>query len=142
MLLAGLPTTLQLGTLVSPASLHLPGRLAKAAATLDVLTGGRAFCGIGAGWWEREHPAFGIPFPSADERVRALRDAMPVMRALWAPGTKAAAGLPETTIYPRPVGALPILVGGRGARVLRIAAELGDGCNVPASLDIVDHAVP
>jgi alkanesulfonate monooxygenase SsuD/methylene tetrahydromethanopterin reductase-like flavin-dependent oxidoreductase (luciferase family)/predicted kinase len=139
-MLAGLPTNLQLGTLVSPMSLRSPGRLAKAAATLDVLSGGRAFCGIGAGWWEREHDAFGIPFPSGDERVRALREAIPVMRALWAPGTKAAAGLPETTSYPRPVGPLPLIVGGRGARVLRIAAELADGCNVPASLEIVDRA--
>jgi alkanesulfonate monooxygenase SsuD/methylene tetrahydromethanopterin reductase-like flavin-dependent oxidoreductase (luciferase family)/predicted kinase len=139
-MLAALPTTLRLGTLVSPTSLHSPGRLAKAAATLDALSGGRAFCGLGAGWWQREHLAFGMPFPSSAERVAALRAAIPVMRALWAPGTKAAAGLPETTSYPRPVGALPLLVGGRGAQVLRIAAELADGCNVPASLDHVDRA--
>ena len=59
-LLAGLPTRLRLGTLVSPLSLHTAGRLAKTAATLDALSGGRAFCGVGAGWWEREHVAFGI----------------------------------------------------------------------------------
>jgi alkanesulfonate monooxygenase SsuD/methylene tetrahydromethanopterin reductase-like flavin-dependent oxidoreductase (luciferase family) len=139
-LLAALPTTLQLGTLVSPLSLHAPGRLAKAAATLDVLSGGRAFCGIGAGWWEREHLAFGLPFPSADERVAGLRAAIPVMRALWAPGTKPAGELPETTSYPRPVGELPLLVGGRGRRVLRIAAELADGCNVPATDEHVARA--
>jgi alkanesulfonate monooxygenase SsuD/methylene tetrahydromethanopterin reductase-like flavin-dependent oxidoreductase (luciferase family) len=139
-LLAGLPTSLQLGTLVSPLSLHSPGRLAKAAATLDALSGGRAFCGVGAGWWEREHRAFGLPFPETDERIALLSNAIPVMRALWAPGTKAAAGLPESTSYPRPVGPLPLLVGGRGARVLRIAAELGDGCNVPASTDHVARA--
>ena len=56
------------------------------------------------------------------------------MRALWAPGTKAYAGervsLPETTFYPRPVGDLPVLVGGAGARTLRIAGALGDACNV------------
>ena len=69
-LLAGLPTSLRLGPLVSPASLHSAGRLAKTAATLDVLTGGRAFCGVGAGWWAREHAAFGLPFPPAAERVR------------------------------------------------------------------------
>ena len=68
-LLAALPTELQLGTLVSPMSLHSPGRLAKAAATLDALSGGRAFCGVGAGWWEREHLGFGLPFPSAQERI-------------------------------------------------------------------------
>jgi alkanesulfonate monooxygenase SsuD/methylene tetrahydromethanopterin reductase-like flavin-dependent oxidoreductase (luciferase family)/predicted kinase len=139
-LLAGLPTSLQLGTLVSPLSLHSPGRLAKAAATLEALSGGRAFCGVGAGWWEREHDAFGVPFPSTDERIAGLRNAIPVMRALWAPGTKAAAGLPETTSYPRPVGPLPLIVGGRSARVLRIAAELGDGCNVPATTEHVMRA--
>jgi alkanesulfonate monooxygenase SsuD/methylene tetrahydromethanopterin reductase-like flavin-dependent oxidoreductase (luciferase family) len=140
-LLAGLPTALRLGTLVSPVSLHSPGRLAKAAATLDALSGGRAFCGIGAGWFEREHAAFGMPFPPPHERVAALRGAIPVMRALWAPGTKATAGLPETTSYPRPVGDLPLLVGGRGAGVLRVAAELADGCNVPATREQVDRAV-
>jgi alkanesulfonate monooxygenase SsuD/methylene tetrahydromethanopterin reductase-like flavin-dependent oxidoreductase (luciferase family)/predicted kinase len=140
-LLAGLPTSLRLGTLVSPVSLHSPGRLAKAAATLDVLSGGRAFCGVGAGWFEREHLAFGLPFAPARDRVDALERAIPVMRALWAPGTKPAAGLPETTSYPRPVGSLPLLVGGRGARVLRIAARLGDGCNVPATPAAVEQAV-
>ncbi|MGH8862730.1 MAG: LLM class flavin-dependent oxidoreductase [Jatrophihabitantaceae bacterium] len=140
-LLAGLPTRLRLGTLVSPLSLHAPGRLAKAAATLDVLSAGRAFCGIGAGWWEREHLAFGLPFPSTAQRVDELERAIPVLRAMWAPGTKAAAGLPETTSYPRPVGDLPLIVGGRGERVLRIAAEHGDACNVPATLPHVDRAV-
>jgi alkanesulfonate monooxygenase SsuD/methylene tetrahydromethanopterin reductase-like flavin-dependent oxidoreductase (luciferase family) len=62
------------------------------------------------------------------------------MRALWAPGTKAAAGLSETTSYPRPVGSLPLLIGGRSVRVLRIAAELGDGCNVPATAEHVTRA--
>ncbi len=139
-LLAGLPTRLRLGTLVSPLSLHSAGRLAKTAATLDALSGGRAFCGVGAGWWEREHLAFGIAFPTAKERVDDLERALPVMRALWAPGTKPAAGLPETTSYPRPTGDLPIIVGGRGARVLEIASRLGDACNVPSDPDSVARA--
>src|SRR4029077_1172810 len=67
-LLAGLPTSLRLGTLVSPASLHSAGRLAQTAATLDVLTGGGAFCGVGTGWWAREHAAFGLPFPATADR--------------------------------------------------------------------------
>jgi alkanesulfonate monooxygenase SsuD/methylene tetrahydromethanopterin reductase-like flavin-dependent oxidoreductase (luciferase family) len=75
-----------------------------------------------------------------DARIAQLRNAIPVMRALWAPGTKAAAGLPETTSYPRPVGPLPLLVGGRSTRVLRLAAELGDGCNVPATSEHVTRA--
>lgn len=139
--LATLPTSLELGTLVSPMSLHLPGRLAKAAATLDVLSGGRAFVGVGAGWFEREHLGYGVGFPSAGERVAALEHGLTVMRALWAPGTKSAAGLPETTSYPRPVGPLPVIVGGRGPRVLDVAARLGDACNVPASVEQVERAV-
>ena len=59
-MLAGLPTGLRLGTLVSPVTLRAPGVLAKTVATLDVLSGGRAFCGIGAGWWDREHAAFDL----------------------------------------------------------------------------------
>ena len=140
-LLAGLPTELRLGTLVSPLSLHTAGRLAKTAATLDALSGGRAFCGVGAGWWEREHLGFGLPFGTPRQRVDDLAAAIPVLRALWAPGTKPAAGLPETTSYPRPVGPLPVVVGGRGARVLAIAAESGDACNVPAEPAVVDRAV-
>lgn len=134
--LAALDTDLALGTLVSPVTLHHAGVLAKQAATVDVLSRGRAFCGVGAGWFEREHVGFGVPFPPARERLDALATTIETMRALWAPGTKAYAGervsLPETTFYPRPVGDLPILVGGSGARTLRIAGALGDACNVSA----------
>jgi alkanesulfonate monooxygenase SsuD/methylene tetrahydromethanopterin reductase-like flavin-dependent oxidoreductase (luciferase family) len=139
-LLAALPTALRLGTLVSPLSMHSAGRLAKSAATLDALTGGRAFCGVGAGWWAREHAAFGLPFAPIAQRLDDLEAALPVMRALWAPGTKAAAGLPETTSYPRPVGDLPIIVGGRSRRVLDIARRLGDACNVPSRPELVTAA--
>jgi alkanesulfonate monooxygenase SsuD/methylene tetrahydromethanopterin reductase-like flavin-dependent oxidoreductase (luciferase family) len=137
-LLAALPTRLELGTLVSPASLHLPGRLAKAAATLDALTGGRAFCGVGSGWWEREHLGYGVAFHPAAQRVAELERCLEILRALWRPGTKAHQGrtveLPETTLYPRPVGPLPIIVGARRPRVLELAARLGDACNVPPAL--------
>ena len=134
--LAAATTRLQLGTLVSPVTFRAPGVTAKAAATLSALSGGRAFVGVGAGWWEREHAAYGIGFASATVRLDALERGIETMRALWAPGTKPYAGqhvsLPETTCYPRPVGDLPIIVGGGGARTLRIAARLGDGCNVPS----------
>jgi alkanesulfonate monooxygenase SsuD/methylene tetrahydromethanopterin reductase-like flavin-dependent oxidoreductase (luciferase family) len=136
-LLAGLDTSLTLGTLVSPVTFRHPGVLAKAVATLDTLSGGRAFCGLGAGWWLREHQAYGLDFGSATERLDALQVCIETMRALWAPGTKAYAGryvhLPETTCYPRPVGRVPILVGGSGERrTLRIVAEQADGANLPA----------
>jgi alkanesulfonate monooxygenase SsuD/methylene tetrahydromethanopterin reductase-like flavin-dependent oxidoreductase (luciferase family) len=134
--LAASTTRLQLGTLVTPVTFRAPGITAKAAATLSALTGGRSFVGVGAGWWEREHTAYGLGFPSPRVRLDALEEGIETMKALWAPGTKPYAGqrvsLPETTSYPRPVGEIPVIVGGGGDRTLRIAARLGDGCNVPS----------
>jgi alkanesulfonate monooxygenase SsuD/methylene tetrahydromethanopterin reductase-like flavin-dependent oxidoreductase (luciferase family)/predicted kinase len=147
-LLAGLTQgqNLTLGTLVTPATYRAPGVLAKTAATLDAVSGGRAFCGVGAGWWEREHAGFGLPFPPATERLDQLEVTIETLRALWAPGTKAHAGkrisLPETTCYPRPTGPLPIIVGGSGDRTVGIAGRLGDGCNLPASLEVLDRKLP
>jgi alkanesulfonate monooxygenase SsuD/methylene tetrahydromethanopterin reductase-like flavin-dependent oxidoreductase (luciferase family)/predicted kinase len=143
-MLAGLDLGLRLGTLVTPVTFRAPGVLAKSLATLDVLCGGLAFCGIGAGWWDREHAAFGLPFPSASARLDQLETSIETLRALWQPGTKAYDGsrvrLPETTCYPRPVSAIPIIVGGSGEqRTLQIAARLGDGCNLPADVAVLDH---
>ena len=136
-LLAGLDTRLRLGTLVSPVTFRAPGIVAKAVATLDALSNGRAFCGLGAGWWLREHQAYGLDFPDAKSRLDQLQVCIETLRALWAPGTKAHHGryvhLPETTCYPRPVGQVPIIVGGGGERrTLRIVAEQADGCNLPS----------
>jgi alkanesulfonate monooxygenase SsuD/methylene tetrahydromethanopterin reductase-like flavin-dependent oxidoreductase (luciferase family)/predicted kinase len=140
--LAGLDTGLRLGTLVSPVTFRAPGILAKMIATLDTLSGGRAFCGIGAGWWDREHAGFGLPFPPAAVRLDLLETAIETMRALWQPGTKAYRGervqLPETTCYPRPVSPVQVIVGGSGNRTLGIAARLADGCNLPSDLALLD----
>lgn len=142
--LASLGADLELGTLCTPATFRAPGIIAKAAATLDVLSGGRAFCGLGAGWWGREHTAYGLDFPPTAGRLDGLAVAAETVRALWAPGTKAYDGegvsLPETTLYPRPVGRLPLVIGGGGERrTLRLAARWGDACNVRADLDTVRH---
>jgi alkanesulfonate monooxygenase SsuD/methylene tetrahydromethanopterin reductase-like flavin-dependent oxidoreductase (luciferase family)/predicted kinase len=142
-LLAGLDTGLRLGTLCTPVTFRPGGVLAKTVATLDVLTGGRAFVGIGAGWWQREHDAFGLRLPKARERLDELERSVETMRALWAKGTKAYDGarvaLPETTCYPRPIGQPKVIVGGNGERrTLRIAAELGDACNLPTT-DVFEH---
>jgi alkanesulfonate monooxygenase SsuD/methylene tetrahydromethanopterin reductase-like flavin-dependent oxidoreductase (luciferase family)/predicted kinase len=144
-MLAGTAPGLELGTLVSPVTYRPAGVLAKTLATLDVLSGGRAFCGLGAGWWEREHAAYGLAFPPARARLDALETAAETLRALWAPGTKAYAGgrvsLPETTLYPRPVSPIPLIIGGGGERrTLRIAARWGDACNLTtADPDTVAH---
>ncbi len=142
-MLAALQPDLRLGTLVTPVTFRAPGILAKTAATLDALSGGRAFCGIGAGWWAREHEAFGLPFPPAPDRLDQLETAIETLRALWSPGTKAYQGqrvsLPETTCYPRPASTIPVIVGGSGNRTLRIAARVGDGCNLPSDIGDLDH---
>src|SRR5580693_2868255 len=143
-MLAGLEPGLRLGTLVTPVTFRAPGILAKTAATLDALSGGRSFCGIGAGWWAREHAAFGLPFPPAAARLDRLEAAIETLRALWQPGTKAYQGervsLPETTCYPRPASPIPVIVGGSGEkRTLRIAARLGDGCNLPSDPGELDR---
>lgn len=142
-LLAGVSTSLRLGTLVSPVSLRAPGLLAKSVATLDALSAGRAFCGIGAGWWAREHAAFGLPFATPGARLDALEAGIETLRALWAPGTKPFEGahvrLPETTCYPRPLADIPIIVGGSGDRSLSIAARLGDACNLPSGLERLEE---
>jgi alkanesulfonate monooxygenase SsuD/methylene tetrahydromethanopterin reductase-like flavin-dependent oxidoreductase (luciferase family)/predicted kinase len=140
--LAALGTDLRLGTLCTPASVRAAGTIAKAAATLDVLSGGRAFCGLGAGWWDREHAAVGLHLAPTARRMDDLAVAAETVRALWAPGTKAYSGehvsLPETTGYPRPVGSMPLVIGGGGERrTLRVAARWGDACNVRADLDTV-----
>ncbi|SFB31086.1 Flavin-dependent oxidoreductase, luciferase family (includes alkanesulfonate monooxygenase SsuD and methylene tetrahydromethanopterin reductase) [Nocardioides alpinus] len=132
---AALRTDLELGTLCTPVTFRPAGVTAKAAATLSALTGGRAFVGIGAGWWEREHAAYGIAFGPARERLDDLENAVVTMKALWSAGTKAYDGhgvsLPETTCYPRPGGPIPITVGGSGERrTLRIAAQHADACNL------------
>ena len=133
--IAALGTDLELGTLCTPVTFRPAGVTAKAAATLSALTGGRAFLGIGAGWWEREHAAHGIAFPPARERLDELERAIVTVRALWSAGTKEhdAHGvvLPETTSYPRPPAPIPVVVGGSGERrTLRIAAQHGDACNL------------
>jgi alkanesulfonate monooxygenase SsuD/methylene tetrahydromethanopterin reductase-like flavin-dependent oxidoreductase (luciferase family)/predicted kinase len=145
-LLAGLDTNLRLGTLVSPITFREPGIIAKTVATLDVLSDGRAFCGLGAGWWLREHQAYGLDFPNISQRLDQLQVCIETLRALWAPGTKAYHGryvhLPETTCYPRPVSDIPIIVGGSGERrTLRIVAEQADGCNLPSDQAVLQTKI-
>ncbi len=145
-MLAGLDTDLRLGTLVSSVTFRPAGITAKAVATLDAISGGRAFLGIGAGWWEREHAAYGLPFPPAKQRLDHLETAIETIRALLGPGTKAHAGervsLPETTCYPRPVSDVPIIVGGSGEqRTLQIAARMADGCNLPSDEESLDRLI-
>jgi F420-dependent oxidoreductase-like protein len=134
--LAGQTRTIRLGTLVTGVTLRNPAHLAKIVATLDVLSGGRAVCGLGLAWWEWEHKLFGWPFPATAERYALLEDALQLLPVMWGPGSPPFAGrtlnVPETICYPRPLQEhVPIVVGGSGpTRTLRLAARYADGCNL------------
>ncbi len=142
--LAGRTATIELGVLVSGITYRNPAHLGKIVATLDVLSGGRAWCGLGAAWFEREHVAYGWEFPPLSERYARLEDALQLLPLLWGPGTPAFEGrhtsLAEAACYPRPLRdpRPPILVGGSGEqRTLRLVAEYADACNIPGDVGTV-----
>jgi probable F420-dependent oxidoreductase len=129
-------TRLRLGTSVLCNSYRHPSVLAKMAATLDVNSAGRLDLGLGAGWFEREFDAYGIPFPSVRDRVSALAESLEVIRAVWTEPNPTYAGefytLNGAICNPPPVQQPhpPLWVGGEGDRVQRIAAKSAQGLNV------------
>ncbi len=145
--LAAQTRTARLGTLVTGVTLRNPAHLAKIVATLDVLSGGRTICGLGAAWWEHEHRLYGWTFPPLAERYALLEDALQLLPLMWGPGSPPFAGnlvtVAETLCYPRPLQErLPILVGGSGERTtLRLAATYGDACNLMGDPATVRHKV-
>jgi F420-dependent oxidoreductase-like protein len=136
-----------LGTLVTGVTYRNIAHLAKIVATLDVLSGGRAVCGIGAAWFEREHRAYGWTFPPLADRYARLEDALELLPLMWGKGAPAYAGrtieVPEAVCYPRPLqDHVPILVGGSGERrTLRLVARHADACNLFGDPDTVRHKV-
>ncbi len=142
--LAGLAretSRIRLGTLVSPMTFRHPSELAKQAATIDEMSGGRVEVGFGAGWYEGEHAAYGIPFPPMKERFDRLEEALEVCTALWsASDTNTFAGqhyqLSNAPGYPKPVQKqMPVIIGGKGARrtpalTARFATEFNTGGNL------------
>ena len=132
---------IRLGTLMSAATFRLPGPLAITAAQVDQMSGGRVEFGLGAGWFEAEHTAYGIPFPPLGERFSRLEEQLTIITGLW--GTEVgetfsfdgryyqltdSPALPKPTQRPR----LPVLLGGAGARrTPRLAARFADEFNVP-----------
>jgi F420-dependent oxidoreductase-like protein len=125
-------------SLVSPVTLRAPGLLAKAVTTLDVISGGRAVLGVGAGWDAAEHEAYGIEFPGLGERFSRLDEELAICRAMF--GTERAAftgkfyAVRDAYNSPRPVrGSIPVLVAGGGEkRTLDLVARYADACNVAA----------
>ncbi len=145
--LAATTKRIRLGTLVTSVTLRPIALLAKQVATLDVLSGGRAMCGLGTGWFEQEATAVGVPFPSLAHRYAVLEDALQALPLLWGKGTPAFAGrtvqIAEALCYPRPLQAkVPILVGGGGERrTLQLVARYADACNLFGERDAVAHKV-
>ncbi|HYH52203.1 MAG TPA: LLM class flavin-dependent oxidoreductase [Acidimicrobiia bacterium] len=133
--LAGLTARPRLGTLVLCEALRPAGVLAKALATLDRLCSGRLDIGIGAGWYAPDYEAVGLSLPPPGERLSRLREALAILDALLPGGpatldgkahlVRDATNRPPSLQEPRP----PIFVGGKGDRLLRLAAEMADGWN-------------
>jgi F420-dependent oxidoreductase-like protein len=126
----------RLGALVTGITYRNVAHLAKIISTLDVLSGGRAVCGLGLAWFEAEHRAYGWEFPPAAQRYALLEDALQALPLLWGPGSPAYAGralsVPEAMGYPRPLQEhVPVILGGGGERrTLRLAARYADAANV------------
>ncbi|MET7392292.1 LLM class flavin-dependent oxidoreductase [Dactylosporangium sp. NPDC005572] len=141
--IAACTSRVRLGTLVTGVTYRNVAHLGKIVATLDVLSGGRAVCGLGLGWFKEEHVAYGWPFPSVAERYALLEDALRVLPLLWGKFSPRFEGraitVPEAMCYPRPVQEhVPIIVGGNGERrTLRLAASYADAANVLGDLATV-----
>lgn len=120
-----------LGNNVLANSYRPPALMAKMAATLQVLTGGRFILGYGAGWLEDEYRAYGYPFPSTRERIAQMDEALRLIRLLWSPGPVTFEGewyrVTDAYCEPRPDPTPPIMIGGSGERyLLRAVAEHAD----------------
>jgi F420-dependent oxidoreductase-like protein len=143
--IAGATTTIRLGTLVTGISHRPPVVLGKQVATLDVLSGGRAICGLGVAWDEAEHAAYAIEYPDLATRYALLEETLQMLPLLWGKGTPEFNGevihSPELICYPRPIqDPIPILVGGGGEqRTLRLVARYADACNFFGDPARVEH---
>lgn len=135
--LAAVTDRIQLGTMVTGVVYRQPALLIKAVTTLDVLSGGRAYLGIGAAWYEREAVGLGLPFPARAERFARLEETLRIAQAMWSGSVQPFNGayyhLAEPLTNPQPLTRPhpPILIGGNGERVtLRLVAQYADACNL------------
>jgi len=135
--LAAQTSTVELQLLVTGVTYRHPGLLAKIVSTLDVLSGGRAVLGLGAAWYEREHAAFGVPFPPVAERFERLEETLQIMHQMWSDDDGPFEGkhyrLAETLNSPQPLSRPRplIMIGGSGEKkTLRLLARYGDACNL------------
>ncbi len=138
---AGRTNRIKLGTMVTGVTYRHPGLLVKTATTLDVLSHGRSYLGIGAAWNEQEHRGLGVPFPPVSERFERLEETLKIIHQMWSGNEEPFNGKyyhlerllnsPEPVQKPHP----PILIGGTGERkTLRLVAQYADACNIFARL--------
>ena len=147
--LAGLAITtkrIRIGTIVSGNTYRHPAVLAKMAANIDIMSNGRLICGMGAGWQENEHRAYGIDFYTVRERLDRLDEACHVLKALWTEPKATYKGryyqLEDAPLQPKPVQKPypELMIGGGGEKVtLRIAARHADHWNTWGGPDILAH---
>lgn len=137
--LAGVTHKLRLGLLVTGVTYRYPGLLAKIVTTLDVLSEGRGFLGIGAAWYEREHLGLGVPFPPLKERYERLEETLQICQQMWSDNDGPYEGkhfqLAETINQPPAIQKPPgILIGGSGEqKTLRLVAQYANACNIFAT---------
>jgi F420-dependent oxidoreductase-like protein len=146
--LAARTERVQLGTLVTGVTYRNPALLAKIVTTLDVISKGRAILGIGGAWYDVEHHALGVPYPSDRVRLDMLEEAVQVCRAMFTGDDVSFAGahysLDHARNLPRPVqpGGPKILIGGGGEkRTLRLVARYADQCNVTGDAATLAHKI-
>ena len=142
--LAALTTRMRVGTIVSGNTYRHPAVLAKMAANVDIISGGRLICGMGAGWQENEHQAYGLPFYTVGERLQRLDEACQVLNMLWTQERSTFKGkyyqLDDAPLMPKPVQKPrpELMIGGGGEKVtLRIVARWADHWNVWGGPDIL-----
>ena len=136
--------SIRLGVLVTGVIYRYPGILVKTMTTLDVLSGGRTYFGVGAGWYEREAVALGVPFPPLKERFERLEETIQIALQMWSGKSAPYMGkhyrLAETLCSPLPIAKPhpPIMIGGVGEkRTLPLVAKYADACNLYAFEDLV-----
>lgn len=145
--IAGVTTTIRLGALVTGITHRHPVVLGKTIASLDVLSGGRAICGLGVAWDGDEHHSYGIEFPPVSRRYEILEETLQMLPLLWGKGSPAFHGdhidASELVCYPRPVqDQIPMLIGGSGEKkTLRLVARYGHACNLFGDPERVRHKV-
>jgi F420-dependent oxidoreductase-like protein len=144
--IAGHTKRARLGTMVTGVTYRHPGILAKTVTALDVLSGGRAYLGIGAAWNEEEHRGMGVPFPPLGERFERLEETLQICRQMWSGQETPFHGKhyqlertlnsPQAVSKPHP----PIMIGGMGEqKTLRLVAQYADACNLFPDLSVLPH---